>query len=298
MADLLNSLDHCIKFVDEYVPAWFETGKSDPLFLFISGPQGSGKSYVGRKVYTHLKDKYAGEKSIAYVSMDDFYLTHEAQQRVSKEYSDNKLLQGRGLPGTHDMALLYKCINAILQKHGNDTDDNGDHLKETSKLVLPRYDKSAFNGEGDRSSETVSEDIPVDVFIMEGWFLGFEPILQSFEGDTAVTGDLVDINSKLFIYSDLLWDNPEIKSLGIVFATDELDNVYDWRIQQERELIEKTGHGMTDDEVRKFVDRYMPCYNLYYNHLVHTENLGSIATLTLGIDKQRRVYSFKSRYIE
>lgn len=39
------------------------------------------------------------------VSYDDFYLTHEDQQKVASENPDNKFLQGRGTAGTHDMKL-------------------------------------------------------------------------------------------------------------------------------------------------------------------------------------------------
>lgn len=43
----------------------------------------------------------------------------------------------------------------------------------------------------------------------------------------------------------------------------DISFVYDWRITQEHMLIEAKGQGMSDDEVRRFVDGYMPAYELY-----------------------------------
>ena len=200
-------LDYSIEFLDKYIPEWFETGNKGPLFLFVSGPQGSGKSYVSIQIYNHLMETYGGEKSISFASIDDFYMTHEDQLKLNKQFSNNKLLQGRGLPGTHDMSLLQEVLNIII---------NHDQHPDQKTVTLPKYDKSQFNGEGDRCPTGQKIKLPVDIFILEGWFLGFNPVLQGIDNTNLLTGDMVDVNAKLFMYSDLLWRNPEIKSLGIV----------------------------------------------------------------------------------
>ncbi|QID85258.1 Putative ATP-dependent kinase [Saccharomyces pastorianus] len=282
-------LDYSTEFLDKYIPEWFETGNKGPLFLFVSGPQGSGKSYASIQIYNHLMEKYGGEKSISFASIDDFYLTHEDQLKLSKQFNENKLLQGRGLPGTHDMNLLQEILNTII---------NDDQHPDQKTVTLPKYDKSQFNGEGDRCPAGQEIRLPVDIFILEGWFLGFNPVLQGIDNTDLLTGDMVDVNAKLFMYSDLLWRNPEIKSLGIVLTTDNINNVYGWRLEQEHELISKVGKGMTDEQVHAFVDRYMPSYKLYFDEFVREESLGSLATLTLGIDSRREVFSTKTRCIE
>lgn len=282
-------LDYSIEFLDKYIPEWFETGNKGPLFLFVSGPQGSGKSYVSIQIYNHLMETYGGEKSISFASIDDFYMTHEDQLKLNKQFSNNKLLQGRGLPGTHDMSLLQEVLNIII---------NHDQHPDQKTVTLPKYDKSQFNGEGDRCPTGQKIKLPVDIFILEGWFLGFNPVLQGIDNTNLLTGDMVDVNAKLFMYSDLLWRNPEIKSLGIVLTTDNISNVYDWRLEQEHELISKVGKGMSDGQVHAFVDRYMPSYKLYFDEFVREESLGSLATLTLGIDSKREVFSTKTRCIE
>ena len=40
-------------------------------------------------------------------------------------------------------------------------------------------------------------------------------------------------------------------------------SVYEWRLQQEVTLRQVRGAGMTDDQVRHFVDGYYPAYELY-----------------------------------
>lgn len=284
---MLSVFEYSCKFLDKYIEQWFNRPTSNqPLIIFISGPQGSGKSYNGNKIHEYLNEKHREDKTVAYCSIDDFYLTHEDQQALAQQYKGNKLLQGRGLPGTHDLTLLNECLSSILLRSGDNT-----------TVKLPRYDKSQFSGEGDRSEETQEINLPVDIFIVEGWFLGYQPLLQTADSEL-VEGDMADINAKLFMYSDLLWRNPEVHSLGIVFGTDDINNVYSWRTEQEHETKQLKGDGMSDEEVVKFVDRYMPCYDLYFDEFVHSENLGSVATLTIGIDKLRNVYSTKTKAVE
>ncbi|GCE98607.1 hypothetical protein ZYGM_004605 [Zygosaccharomyces mellis] len=284
----MDAVERVVKFMDHYVPLFMERrahgGGSEPLFVFVSGPQGSGKTFTTEAIVKHLSDKYR----VAGASIDDFYLTHEDQLKFSKTFARNKLLQGRGLPGTHDITLLTQCIENVLRgKEG--------------RLDIPTYDKSLCSGQGNRSGFR-KVDLPLDVFVLEGWFLGFNPLLSKQEINNHPLlqdgGDMVQVNANLLFYKDLLWGNSELKSLGVILEADEINDVYQWRWEQEQELHKSKGQGMDKDQVKKFVDRYWPCYELYYGPLVQRENLGSAATLTLGLDLQRNVVSVKDRCIE
>ncbi|EDO19181.1 hypothetical protein Kpol_1050p38 [Vanderwaltozyma polyspora DSM 70294] len=290
-------IDECILFLDEHVDSWFGLGGRQPLFVFVSGPQGSGKTYNGSRIYEYLKEKFKDQKRVVYCSIDDFYLTHGDQKKLEGQFPGNQLLRGRGLPGTHDMKLLYEFIDAI----NCNCRIRGDG-KYHQKLRLPMYDKSKYSGEGDRASECAFTELPVDIFILEGWFLGFEPVLPDSLDDERkqlLEGDMKLVNSNLYLYCDLLWNNPEIHSLGIAFDTDSVEQrVYQWRLQQEHDTIAKHGDGMSDESVMKFVDRYIPSYKLYYRDFINAENLGSIATLTLKIDSERKVLSTKMRSVD
>ena len=68
------------------------------------------------------------------MSIDDFYLTHKDQEALNDQFDDNDLLQGRGLPGTHDMKLLGDCLRAIL--HGENPMATG--ASETQYVSLPQ----------------------------------------------------------------------------------------------------------------------------------------------------------------
>ena len=45
--------------------------------------------------------------------------------------------------------------------------------------------------------------------------------------------------------------------------------VYIWRLQQEHAMKAALGRGMTDEQVKRFVDGYMPAYELYIDGLMH-----------------------------
>lgn len=114
-------------------------------------------------------------------------------------------------------------------------------LKENESVALPRYDKSAYSGKGDRAPEEEwpTAEAPVDVILFEGWMLGFIP-----KEDT-VEGDLEPINDMLADYKQ--WN--DMVDSWMVVRIDQLDYVFDWRLQAEQKMREGGKSGMTDDEV-------------------------------------------------
>ena len=166
------------------------------------------------------------------ISIDDFYLDRESQQRLADAHGDNKLLQVRGNAGTHDLELGTGTIEALGA------------LGAGGAARLPRYNKSAFGGKGDRHPESEWPEVtePVDVILFEGWMLGFTPLGG---GSDAVDGDLSIVDAKMGEYG--AWN--DAVDAWMVVRIDDLDYVYDWRMQAERRMRE-TGAGMSDDEVR------------------------------------------------
>ena len=43
---------------------------------------------------------------------------------------------------------------------------------------MPTYDKSAFEGKGDRGENRVVQP-PIDLVLFEGWMLGYQPVDES-----------------------------------------------------------------------------------------------------------------------
>lgn len=103
---------------------------------------------------------------------------------------------------------------------------------------------------------------PIDIVLFEGWMLGFSPIddddLYNHKAVHEYPG-LVAVNSLLGQYKSLHY----ACDAWIVLALDSVDCVYRWRLEAEHKMIAGGKTGMTDEQVRDFVDRFMPAYHLY-----------------------------------
>lgn len=101
------------------------------------------------------------------LSLDDIYLTRVDQIALAATHPNNPLLQSRGQPSTHDLVLGEKVFSS---------------LQENRLTAIPRYDKSAFAGQGDRVSEERWEVVnreaeeKIKVVIFEGWCVGFRGV--------------------------------------------------------------------------------------------------------------------------
>lgn len=269
----MTTLSRCVEYLKPAIESYLSSC-SKPLVFGISGPQGSGKSFLTVQLGEYIRSNYK-HLNVVLLLMDDLYLTHEEQLHLTNisrnEMGDNKLLQGRGLPGTHDISLGEDLFKKLMDRNAH---------QGAKDIPIPFYDKSAFNGEGDRSPIATWEVVktPVDIIIFEGWFNGFQPLSFDQLRVKYLTSDLnksvlqrhkmfhiEDINENLKRYTDI-WS---LFDYFIYIETDSLQNVYNWRLQQEHSLIESTpaGSGMKDEEVIKFVDRYMPIYELYYEKM-------------------------------
>lgn len=177
-------------------------------------------------------------------------------------YPDNMLLRGRGQPGTHNTALLVGVLN---------------NIRSAVATELPVYDKSLHGGEGDRASSTVHVEPPVDVFVLEGWSMGFQPLsaeaLRSrYNDERAGTpprahmmghslAALGQINDNLSRFSTAIYP---LFDVHVTLRAGAREYVYRWRLQQESAMKERNGgEGMSDEQVAAFVDRYMPGYELF-----------------------------------
>ena len=126
-----------------------------PVFA-IAGLQGTGKSTLSAQL---AKAGRALALNIVVLSIDDFYLTRS--QRLALARDVHPLLATRGPPGTHDVALAIRTIDALRR------------MRPGSVVFLPRFDKIS-----DRRLPP-SRWRPVrsrpDLIIFEGWFLKVPP---------------------------------------------------------------------------------------------------------------------------
>lgn len=205
------------------------------------------------------------------MSLDDFYLTGQEQEALAAAHPANSILQCRGNAGTHDVQLLSQTL---------------DCLQRGLPCALPRYDKSLRDGRGDRLPESrwprVSEEVAV--VLVEGWMLGFtaSPEPES----SSLSADLQEINSFLRSYHFIHC----LMDCWVVLAVQEVDSVYEWRLEAEQAMRRQRGAGMTDEQVQRFVDRYMPAYRCYLPSLYSRgpERKEGASTLQIWIDRERR----------
>lgn len=103
----------------------------------------------------------------AVLSIDDFYLPHEQQKQLAASHPSNPLIQHRGQPSTHDLPLALSVFSALHDK---------------KECQIPSYEKSAYNGQGDRIPQNQWKSVnkegeeAIEVVIFEGWCVGFRPL--------------------------------------------------------------------------------------------------------------------------
>ncbi|KAL9603449.1 MAG: hypothetical protein Q9219_001136 [cf. Caloplaca sp. 3 TL-2023] len=262
-ADGTNKLNICISFIKEQIKLrGLNSGdcRSPPFFLGINGVQGIGKTSLVSAIAGLLRQAPFYIRTTV-LSLDDFYLTRDDQLNLAARHPRNPLIQHRGQPSTHDLDLAILTLGSLRAR------------RETK---IPKYDKSAFQGQGDRVREDKWIEVngdrqsPIDLVILEGWCLGFRALdddqlaaswkeaVRARERDQAYRGklghnrleDLQFINHALKEYDAI---TSQLDAL-IHLDTDDPLYVYDWRLEQEASLRQSKGSGMTDAEVINFVN--------------------------------------------
>lgn len=210
------------------------TSQQRPLIQGILGSQGTGKSTLAAILQLILAE--LGYSSLS-LSLDDLYKTYRDRQHLQQQ---DPRWRWRGPPGTHDVELGIAVLDALRQGE--------------TEVEVPRFDKSAYGGAGDRAQpQRVS---PVDIVLFEGWFVGvraidpaaFEspPSPIDTESDRAFARD---INAKLADYLPL-WQR--LDRLWI-FSQSDYRLSLQWRQQAEREAIAQGKTGMSDRQITEFV---------------------------------------------
>ncbi|KAJ9650372.1 hypothetical protein H2198_010322 [Neophaeococcomyces mojaviensis] len=277
-----DKAQHVIPFVLDLLArheAKFTSSSSPPpLIVALSAPQGAGKSLLVSLLHSALaspKPEGGHDLNTCIFSLDDFYLPHQELKKLASANPSNPLLQHRGQPSTHDILLVLSVFKS---------------LRANKPTKIPQYDKAAFSGQGDREPEEKWEVVntdpakPIRVILFEGWCVGFRPLpsstLASLHSSAAKLASdassdypgrlghnslesVTTINEALKQYDEI---TAQFDGLVHIDAEDPLF-VYAWRKEQEHNLIKAKGSGMTDEQVKEFVDGYYPSYELYVSGL-------------------------------
>ena len=199
-----------------------------PMIIGLCGSQGSGKSTYALFLATLLE--MAGV-SPALLSLDDLYLTSAERQELAG--GGHPLLATRGPPGTHDVALGLRTLDALTASSG--------------VVALPRFDKAC-----DTRADAVTwpeVQAPVDIVLFEGWFIGARPQPEE-DLDAPVNllereedGDGVwrrEINRILAADYQTLFERLD---LLVLLQAPGFEHVQAWRTLQERKLATRLAAG-------------------------------------------------------
>lgn len=208
----------------------------------LYGAQGSGKTTLARSLGAVLA-AHTGLR-VAVLSLDDFYLKRAHRLRVAAHM--HPLFETRGVPGTHDVALLVRTMDSLLAP------------RDEHDVPVPRFDKAR----DDRAPEPELVPAPVDLVLLEGWCLGVPPEpaerlltacneleVQQDEGgrfrrcvNYRLAHDYADLANRVDWLLALMVDSFEVSCRQ--------------RLEQEHALRAATSEGMSDSEVRAFMQRF------------------------------------------
>ena len=260
----------CKLINDEYIK------EKKTKVIGLAGGQGTGKSTISNILKIILKELYNLETII--FSIDDFYKTLEERKKMSKKVS--KLFLTRGVPGTHDINMLFRCIkNLKIDKFKN--------------MNIPRFDKSI----DDRSKKInwLKVKKKPNIVIFEGWCVGAKaqknkdlnlPInkLEKQRDNKKiwrkkVNSELKKSYRKIFKLIDKL----------IFLKVPNFKFVLKWRLLQEKKLriTSKGNKTMSDEQIRDFI----MFYERITKHMLKT--LPKKADVTINIDESHRLKSIR-----
>ena len=214
--------------------------QSKPLIQGILGGQGTGKTTLAAILTLILSQ--LGYRTLS-LSLDDLYKTYS--DRLALREQDPRLVW-RGPPGTHDIQLGLTVLDCLRQPNSL-----------LIPIQVPRFDKSAWGGAGDRRAPEIVQG--VDIVLFEGWFVGVRPINPS-AFDTAPPPIVTatdrefarDMNALLSDYLPL-WERLDRL---ILLYPDDYRRSLEWRRQAEHQMIAAQNKGMTDAQINQFVEYF------------------------------------------
>ncbi len=219
------------------VPGPWDAARA-PFVLGLSGGQGAGKTTLARLLEAALTA--AGARAAA-CSIDDFYLPRRERAALAERV--HPLLATRGVPGTHDVAVLERSIDA---------------LGGSGPVFLPVFDKGADDRLPPERWRRLTA--PLDVLVLEGWCVGAEP--QAADALGVAVNELEAREDPLGVWRRYVNDAlagpyarlwARLGSLAFLGVPD-LAAVARWRAEQEREL--PPGRRMSPPALRRFVAHY------------------------------------------
>ena len=207
--------------------------------LMIAGSQGSGKSTLSVLIKKFFLKFYS--KNVVILCIDDFYLSSFQRKQLARKFNTD-LFETRGVPGTHNLKLLYKVTNNLIKKK--------------FPVYVPVFDKVTDNKKNYKRKIT-----KVDLLILEGWCVGSKPIDMKYLKMNI--NDLEKKNDSNIIwrtaYNSALIDYQKLfkkfnNYLFIKFPNWEF--VIDWKYKQELNLRSLKSNIHLKKKLNQFIKYY------------------------------------------
>tara|TARA_B100001250_G_scaffold222555_1_gene190866 strand:- start:1686 stop:2696 length:1011 start_codon:yes stop_codon:yes gene_type:complete len=239
---------------------------NNPIIIGFSGLPGSGKSTIGFWIDNVARDLGL---DIKVISLDDFYLPGKEMDIVM---DGNPWNVPRGFPGSHSIDLLNQTLETFLK---------------TGILKYPTFDKSLREGRGDR---TGFSELNTKILILEGWFVGCEPISNLMEIDYLLEDKLnlcltqIEKDYRCLIQESLIKYSKIWKKFDKTWhlKSSKFKNTILWKSQQEGEMIKLKGSGLKGNRLNDFIRMIQSS--------IPQQSLSSIdSDITIEINQQRRI---------
>jgi len=253
----------------------------------INGGQGSGKTTINEFLQAILSRGLG--KRVAGLSIDDVYKSHAQRREMGR--SVHPLFAVRSVAGTHDTELAMTTLTQLME------------AGPATRTRIPRFDKMAKGGQGDRLPESQWPLVegPLDMVILEGWCVGAHPQrpeelsepVNRREAEEDPDGvwrarlnhHLATDYRRLFERIDELLVI-QVRSMEEIYRNRELQEQHlRRRLKEARNRGEDTGErgAMSPEEVISFIS----LYERTTRHMLDT--LHEEARLTLYIGEQHRI---------
>lgn len=251
--------------------------RKTPFLAGLSGLQGSGKSTFARRLVAAARS--LGEHCLA-LSLDDFYFGRRARQHLAAER--HPLFLTRGVPGTHDVELLARTLDAIAG------------ACPAAPARLPRFDKGRDTRMAPSRWHRI-EQVP-RLVVLEGWCVGVPaqtssalraPVNALERAEDPDRRWRQQVNDALAGDYARLWRRLDAL---VLLQAPGWDVVERWRNEQEEALRARLAPAAMD---RAHLARFL----MHYERLsrVALRELPALADICLLLDHQRRVSEIRRR---
>ncbi|HEU4665919.1 MAG TPA: kinase [Dokdonella sp.] len=244
---------------------------SRPLLVGISGVQGSGKSTLARELAAAARRRGV---RCEVLSLDDFYYGRRDRLRLAR--ARHPLFATRGVPGTHDVALLLRTIDALGR------------ASERRPVRVPRFDKGRDTRVVPSRWRRATQ--PPALILLEGWCVGLpaqapgalrRPV-NALERDEDRDGRWRGlVNRELEQDYAHLWRRLDRL---VALQAPSFDVVLRWRDEQERALRMRGAPRAFD---RAALPRFLMHFERLSRHALRV--LPRVADIRLALDRHRRV---------